>query len=221
MNIQSYITPAAAPEGFMFDATGNLIRIENVPADKRQADEIVRRFIPQAVAINRQLAELKTELSNVIPEFIAALAKEHGIKKMSRIKGNIELTSFDGTLKLARTMRDKVQVNANIEAARQLFFQYLNVATSGVDDALKKLVGRAFGGGKENQISVSRLIDIKNTDINHPLWTQAVKALEDALEVHDTASYYLFYYRSENGEYRPITLQFSAVELDPFLFGAQ
>lgn len=221
MTIEQYINPKQPPEGYMQDPTGNLIRRENVSADKLEADEIVRKYIPRAVDIHRQLVTLKTELTNDIPAFIAKLARDHGVKKMGRIKGNIEMNSFDGTLKLKRSMQDKIQVNANIEAARQLFMQYHSAVTVGADEATKKLIGRAFGSGKENSISVSRLIDIKNIDIDHPLWRQAVEALESALEVHDTASYYLFYYRGENGEYRPITLQFSAVELDPFLFGAQ
>ncbi len=218
--IEKLLTPEKTPDGFLMDSGGNLIKTANITPDKLEADALVRRFAPTAVAIHRQLIALKTELTNEIPKFIAALAATHGMKRMGKIKGNIELTSFDGALKLKRSMQDMVHVSANIEAARQLFTQYMSAATAGIDEGVKKLLTRAFGSGKENQINVSRLIEIKNTDIDHPLWRQAVEALESALEVHDTASYYLFYYRAENGEYRPITLQFSAVELDPFLFAS-
>ena len=217
MNIHTLLAKHDIPAGFKLDAGGNLIKVDNIKTDKLRADELVYQFIPEAVRINQELISLKTKLSSAIPAFIKELVEEHGVKKMAKIKGNVELTSFDGHFKLKRSIQDKIQVNANIEAARQLFDQYQDAVTNGVDDAIKKLIARAFGGSG-NQISTSRLIDIKNTDIDHPLWKKAVEALEQALEVHDSTAYYLFYYRAENGDYRPISLQFSAVELDEFLY---
>lgn len=200
------------PEGWKMDGEGRLVRIENISAQHIEEDALVTEFIAQAQALQQAMQQLKTALSKSADTFVARLIEEYGIKKLGKIKGNIDFFSFDRRYKISRRVHDTIRVNARIEAARQLFDQYIDTVTQDLqDDGVKVLINRAFKPARTNEFSVGKLVQLLNLDIKHPLFRQAVEALRDALETDTSSVYFNFYERNNQGSYELISLRFSDV----------
>lgn len=200
------------PAGWKLDGEGRLVKIENISEQVLEEDALVLQFIEQAKAVHHAMQQLKTALTHTSEAFIAKLVADYGVKRLEKIKGNIDFFSFDRSIRISRRVQDTIKVNARIEAARQLFDQYINAVTQHLsDDGVKVLINRAFKPAKKNEFSVSKLVQLLNVDIKHPLFKRAVDALRDALETDTSCVYYNFYQRNPQGVYELLSLRFSDV----------
>lgn len=208
------------PAGWKLDGEGRLVKIENISEQVLEEDALVLQFIEQAKAVHHAMQQLKTALTHTSEAFIAKLVADYGVKRLEKIKGNIDFFSFDRSIRISRRVQDTIKVNARIEAARQLFDQYINVVGQKLGDSeeaegARVLISRAFKPAKKNEFSVTKLIDLLNVTISHPLFRQAVAALRDALETDGSAVYYNFYQRNPQGAYELLSLRFSDVPVLP------
>ena len=206
------------PPGWMMDGEGRLVKQANISEQHLEEDALVKQFMTQALAVHAAMQQLKTELTKSSDAFIAKLVKDYGVKRLEKIKGNVDFFSFDRSFRISRRVQDTIKVNARIEAARQLFDQYINTVTQDLaDDGVKVLINRAFKPARTNEFSVSKLVQLLNVEINHPLFKQAVAALRDALETDSSCVYYNFYQRTPTGVYELLSLRFSDVAVLPAL----
>lgn len=204
------------PPGWKLDGEGRLVKEANISEQHLEEDALVNQFMAQAVAVHTAMQQLKTLLTQTSDAFIAKLVKEYGVKRLEKIKGNVDFFSFNRQYRISRRVQDTIKVNARIEAARQLFDQYINAVTQDLaDDGVKVLINRAFKPAKTNEFSVGKLVQLLNVEINHPLFRQAVEALRDALETDTSCVYYNFYQRNAAGTYELLSLRFSDVPALP------
>lgn len=206
------------PAGWMMDGEGRLVKQNNINPQLLEEDALVKQFMTQAVAVHEAMQQLKTVLTKSSDAFVAKLVQDYGVKRLEKIKGNIDFFSFDRQFRISRRVQDTIKVNARIEAARQLFDQYINTVTQDLaDDGVKILINRAFKPARTHEFSVSKLVQLLNVEISHPLFKQAVAALRDALETDSSCVYYNFYQRNSQGNYDLLSLRFSDVTVLPTL----
>lgn len=206
------------PPGWKMDGEGRLVKQANISEQHLEEDALVNQFTMQAIALHTAMQQLKTVLTQNADAFIAKLVKDYGVKRLEKIKGNLDFYSFNRQYRISRRVQDTIKVNARIEAARQLFDQYINVVTQDLaDDGVKVLINRAFKPARTNEFSVSKLVQLLNVEINHPLFRQAVEALRDALETDTSCVYYNFYQRNAAGTYELLSLRFSDVPALPVM----
>jgi hypothetical protein len=200
------------PKGFVMDAKGNLLNKANLTPFQREEDNLCNALFVKAQTIQTAMAMFKHESMSMVEEVLERCLKEHGIKKFAKIKGNVQFTSIDGLIKIQRSIDDRIEVNAISEVARQLISQYKQTIEQNAGEDAKAWIDTTFEG-KDGNLSVSKVVDFMNKDIDHPLYRQAVDALRKSLFVNGSKAYLRFYFREDSDDqWQALPLQFSSID---------
>lgn len=201
-----------APAGFVFNAQGDLIRISNLTPLQREEEALCKELFPMAQSLNEQMAHFKYQSMHLVNVVIERCVKEHNIIKLKKIKGTVTFFSIDGLIKIVRSIDDRIEINSNIEAARQLFDQYRDVIKRDSSGDAQQWIDTSFET-KNGKMSTGKLIEIMNKEIDHPIYRKGVEALRKSLFVAGTKAYLRFYFRdAADDEWKSLPLQFSSID---------
>lgn len=210
---ESLMSEIKIPAGYAMRANGDLVKLENLTALEREEDTLVKALFPRAKALHDDMARFKYDAMHMIEAVIKRCITEHGIKRFEKIKGNVSFTSIDGQYRVERTINEKIEANSSIESARQLFEQYTKVLEQQSGDDAKEFLSSYFRLNK-GQYVTSRLVELCNKNINHPLYKQARAALQEALFVSSSKAYVRFYIRNKKDDsWEGMALQFSSIPM--------
>jgi hypothetical protein len=122
-------------------------------------------------------------------------------------KGNLTLTSYDGTLQVKVQVSENIRFDERIQAAKALIDECIHDWTAGSSSEVKALVEHAFQSDKEGKISIGRILGLTRLKIDDETWLQAMEAIRDSIQVVDTATYMRLYERTgPNANWTPISL---------------
>lgn len=183
------------PAGYLKNAKGHLVPQELVKPIDALRDELVRDLCAEANNISEQLASFKRRALARIDEFVEFSAAEYDVK-MGGKKGNIDLVSYDGELKIVVQVRDLLQLDERMLAARALIDEYLAEMLDGAKSDIVKLINGAFSTDPAGQVSVSKVMGLRRIDIDHPTWRRAMQALVDAMSINGSCRYIRLYRRA-------------------------
>jgi hypothetical protein len=206
MNSQTPLPPAETSAGtidvggktYMQDAKGALVPLGLVKPVDKLMDEAVRKMIDFARDLSAQIARFKGHCFDDVGSFQALIAQEYGAS-CGGAKGNITLTSFDGTLKVQVQAADVLEFGPELQAAKKLVDQCLSEWSEGSCDELKAIVSRAFQVDREGRINRAELFMLLRTDIADPRWKQAMTAIRDSIRIIGSKTYIRFYERADAG----------------------
>lgn len=205
----------AIPPGYVMRANGDLSLESNLTTLEREEEALVRQLFPQAEELNELIGKFKYNAMRAVETTVSRCIKEHGIKRFEKIKGNVQFVTVDGKYKVERAINEKVEYNSSIEAARQLFDQYASMMEEQAGSDAREMIKEYFRMNN-NQFSVSKLIEVCNKKIEHPIYKQAVGAMRQALFVGSSKAYLRFYIRSETDDsWVAMPLQFSSIDAIP------
>ena len=202
-------TATAIPAGYMQDSKGRLVRIDQIRGHELQRDTLVRDLVARCQEHSRQAADLKARLLDDIAAHIALVAEDYGVQ-ISGSRGNVQLVSYDGRLKVERAIAERITVGEQIQAAEHLVRAILDEIE---EPTARAIVDRAFRRDrKTGELSAARLIDLIAVDIDDDRWRRAVQAIRDALQASGTATYFRAYARPDStASWQQIPVDFSAV----------
>lgn len=201
-----------APAGFVFNATGDLIKESNLTPQQKEDNALVNTLFPMARELNKKIAHFKYVSMHLVEEVIERCLKEHKIVKFKKIKGNVQFVTFDGLLKVQRSISDQIEANSISEVARQLLGQYRDALKRDSGNDANEWIDITFED-KSGKLSVHKIFDFMNKDIEHPLYRQAVEALRKSLFTSGTKAALRFYYRENTDqEWLALPLQFSSIQ---------
>lgn len=199
------------PPGYAMRANGDLVKLENLTDLEREEDALVNAIFPRAKALHDAMAEFKYVAMNMIEETIKRCVEEHGIKKFTKIKGNVQFVSVNGNYKIQRAVDDRIEHDSSIEVAMQKFAMYSEVLKEQAGPDAVKFIDIATTA-KNGKYSTSRLIDLLNKDIDHPLYVGAKSALMQSLFISGSKAYLRFYIRNPRDDsWTAMPLQFSSI----------
>lgn len=181
--------------GYLKNAKGHLVPKELVKPIDALRDELVRDLCAEASNLAEQIASFKRRALARIDEFVEFSAAEYDIK-MGGKKGNIDLVSYDGELKIVVQVRDLLQLDERMLAARALIDEYLADVLDGAKSDIVKLINGAFSTDPAGQVSVSKVMGLRRIDIDHPTWRRAMQALVDAMSINGSCRYIRLYRRA-------------------------
>ena len=205
--------PAEIPSGIeiingaehMRDAKGALVPKDLVKPQHQLEDETVRKVMGFAVAISEQVARFKTHCLEDLDAFEALLAQEYNAK-LGGAKGNKQLVSYDGLLKIQVQNADYIDFGPELQIAKGLIDDCLNEWVSESGPELRAIVTRAFNTDKPGQINKSEIFTLLRLEIEDARWQRAMKAIRDAMRVVHTKEYIRFYRRDNlDAPWQPIT----------------
>jgi len=204
------------PPGYIQHANGDLICIDNLSADKKAEHKMVEMLLGEVKNARKVMQELKFKTFDTTEFHMKDMLENHNIAKYGKVKGNVEFFSADGKYKVMRSIADKVEQSCEIEVAIQSIALYASAlkeqagpdASTFIDIALKK---------KNGSYNTQRLMEMmaQGKDIKHPLWIKAMAALRESLFISGSKVYFNFYQLNDEGEWIPLTLQFSRLPSMP------
>lgn len=179
---------------YMTDARGALVPLGTIKAQDKLIDETVRKIMVHAIALSEQIGRFKGHTFDDIGSMQALLEQEYGAKA-GGAKGNVTLTTFDGTMRVVLKMADLIEFGPELQAAKKLVDECLNDWSADAGDELRMIVNRAFQVDKEGRINRAEIFMLLRAQIDDPRWKRAMDAVRDSIRVIGAKAYLAFHKR--------------------------
>ncbi len=198
------------PEGYKVNARGDLIAIANIKAIDQAKDDLVYEIVKKAKDKAAELVEFKTKTMADIEAFVQLSNEQYGVK-LGGIKGNVSLVSFDGKYRVLRSIQETLAFDEKIQAARKLIDDCLHSWTEGARPELCTLINNAFAVDSAGNLSIGRILSLRQLDIKDERWQQAMRAISDSVVFQCSKAFIRVYEKSETGEEKLINLDVAKV----------
>jgi len=199
------------PDQFRRNAKGHLVPLDQIKDIDRLRDDLVNGVIDKVKALQEDMRKIKTEIASEVEAFLELSAREYGTSYGGK-KGNVTLSSFDGSHQIKRAVADSLAFDERLQVAKELIDQCIHEWTAGSSSEVQALVEHAFQTDKEGKISTARVLGLRSLNIQHEKWQQAMQAIMDSIQVTGSKSYLRFYERQgPEGPHRQIPLDVAAL----------
>jgi hypothetical protein len=195
---------------FMVDSQGRQVPLELVSEIDKLRDQTVRRIADEAMKMKEVLNGFKQRIHDDIYTFVELSANQFG-KTWGGKKGNITLTSFDGSYRLVVAMDDTITFDERLQVARQIIGECLDRWSTDARPEIRLLVNDAFQVDKAGNISTSRVLGLRRLEISDPDWQKAMQAITESIQITGSKQYLRFYKRDASGKYEQIPLDVAAL----------
>lgn len=203
-------TMQAIPDGYMQNAVGHLVPVESIKEIDLARDEFVKELVKNAKELAATVTTFKERIAADMQAFLDLSSEKYGVT-LGGAKGNISLVSFDGRFKVLRDVSERIDFDERLQTAKALIDECLREWTRDSGAEVRTLIEDAFQVDKKGKINTKRILGLRKLNIEHPTWQRAMEAIGDAVTVIGSCTYYRVYERDEKGEYRQLSLDFSAV----------
>lgn len=191
---------------FYTDHRGRRSPADMVDEIDRMRDGLVRDLVRYARDMRDGLAAFKRHVFGEIEAFQAISNERFGVQVGGK-KGNIQLTSYDGTRKVLVAVAENQVFDERLQAAKQLIDECLQEWTEGARDEIKVLIQDAFQVDSAGKISTWRVMGLRSLNIEDEKWLRAMRAISESLKVVGTTEFVRFYERdTPKGKWEAISL---------------
>lgn len=198
------------PDGYKKDAKGRLCPVEIIPAIDLARDDFVAEKYTLALALQEQMAKFREALFEDIDAFVQ-LSAERYQADVGGEKGNVTLTSFDGSTRVLRAISDTLAFDERLQAAKALIDECVNEWLEDARPEIKALIADAFQTDKAGKISTARVLSLRRLDIQDEKWQQAMSALSDSLKVQCSKAYVRIERRNASGRFEAVRFDLAGV----------
>ncbi|ULU26620.1 DUF3164 family protein [Dyella terrae] len=198
------------PAGHWQDAKGRLVPESQIKTIDKMRDELVRSLMAKAEVVNKVIAEFKRDAFAELAAFVELSVGEYDVK-VGGTKGNVSLLSFDGELRVQRSIQESISFDERLQAAKELINACLREWTVDARPEIALLVQDAFRVDASGKIRTGSVLALKRLDIQDARWRRAMDAIGEAVQVVGSKSYVRFYKRDSNGAYQALPLDIAAV----------
>lgn len=203
-------TENTIPPGYWKNVRGDLVPESRVTDIDKLRDQVVRDMCLMAKERRDGLRDFKLNTMQEVAALVTTSMEQYGVKSGGD-KGNVTLTSYDGSFKVVRQMADHLIFGEQLQAAKELIDQCVIRWAKDADDNIKALITHAFQTDKEGKINTGRVLGLRQLKITDADWLMAMQAITDSIKVASTKPYIRFYERNTEGGYDPINLDLAAV----------
>lgn len=194
------------PDGYWEDAKGAFIPIESIKPEHQEEDALVKSLVEEAEELEQRLAAFKARAFGDVQAFRDLVAEKYGVKRGGK-KGNVTLSTFDGSQQVVVAIAEHLSFGTELEAAKALIDGCIHKWSEGANANLRALVDQAFQVDKAGKISTSRVLGLRRLAIEDPDWLRAMDAISDAIRVTGTKTYVRVYKRHPGSEvHEPVSL---------------
>ncbi|MFW5499616.1 MULTISPECIES: DUF3164 family protein [unclassified Maridesulfovibrio] len=199
-------------EGYMENAQGHQVPLDQVKEIDKLRHETVMELVGQVHNERKVMSRLKGRMMGDIEAFVQTSLEEYGVKRGGK-KGNVTLHSFDGKYKIERAMQEHMVFDERLEAAETLIGECLQEWSEGSPGELKAVINDAFKVDSEGRVKVGRILGLRRLKINDERWNEAIRAINDSLQIVGSKSYVRVYERQEDGSYEALSLNMASIPL--------
>lgn len=192
--------------GYVEDAKGKLVPIENIKPAAKLEDQTVREIMKFAVDLNAQLGRFRSHTMADLGALDALLAEKYDAK-IGGAKGNRTYQTIDGNMKVQVQVSDQISFGPALQAAKSLIDECLTEWSAGSRPEIQAVVTRAFNTDKEGQINKAELFMLLNLQIEDARWQRAMDAIRDSIQITGSKEYVRFYRRKKRtDEWQAVTI---------------
>lgn len=193
------------PEGYKKDSMGRLVPIELVAEIDIVRDDLIIELVTKAEIKSQELADLRVNMLCDIEAFVELSGEKYG-KKIGGQKGNITLTTYDGTYRIIRAIDEDFIFDERLQVAKALIDECIQDWQQGSRPEIIALVNDAFQVDKTGKINTGRILGLRRLGIKDDRWQQAMTAISDSLKTIGSRTYVRFYKKDSTGKYRQIDI---------------
>jgi len=182
-----------------------------IRVDKQLEDEFVEKWTEKAQELAEQIKQFKIDMYAECYAFDEMIRVDYDAPAALTAKGNMDLSTFAGTKKIEIKVNKLINFDHKLKYAKEKIDEWLDQKTADADDDLRTLINRVFDV-KGEKIDVRQIISLKQLNIDHPLWNEAMKIIDESIVVSGTKSYIRFKERAGgeiDGGLGTINLDFS------------
>jgi hypothetical protein len=185
-----------ADQFYWRDAKGALVPEELVKAADKVIDDQVRKIMGHALELSAQIARFKQHTLDDVADLLDLLLQDYKTK-IGGEKGNVSLTSYDGTLQVRLQIQERLTFGPELQAAKANVDAYLTELAADQDPVLRGLVHHAFRTDQAGLINRAELFRLLRYEIADDRWQQAMRAIKDSIRVEGTKEHVRFYQRED------------------------
>ena len=190
------------------DLNGNEVPAQYVPRLDKERERITLKYLAKAKKLSEQLEQFKTDLLNDCDAIYNQMLEENNVPGNS--KGGFSVSTFDRSAKIEISVQERIEFDDLISVAHEKIKQYLEEKTQNVDHDLVQIINQAFETRK-GRMDVKRILGLFRLQINHPLWIDAMELIKRSITRNNSKRYARVWEKDDNGEYRNVELNFSAI----------
>lgn len=183
-----------AGKEYMPNAKGALVPLELVKPIDKLRDEAVRKVIGYALTISAQIGRFRAHCMDDLDSLDALLEQEYGAKA-GGTKGNRTYQTVDGLMKVQVAINDFESAGPELQIAKSLVVECMDEWTADSRAEVRALITRAFDTDKEGKVNLKEIKKLKSLSIEDPRWLQAMRAIDDAINVVYSKQYVRFHVR--------------------------
>ena len=190
------------PEGYRKNAQGHLVPEGIIaPLDKIR-DDLVREGVKKAEETAAAVAAFREWAVNGARNYMALAEQEYGVKR-GGAKGNLTLTSYDGSMRWTLDVSDTLSLESEEMAlAMTLINECIAKWSDGSNPGLVTLVQEAFRPGKNGQLSAAKVWPLLRYEIDDETWKKAMELVKKAARPDQTREYLRFHVRGADGSWK-------------------
>ena len=194
---------------FREDSRGALVPESSIKPQDILKDDLVEESAEKILALESEMRRVKSDIMESIRAYIGLIGDKYGVK-LGGQKGNIQLVSLDGKTKILISISERISLNENVIAAKELIDEYLEDAIKGSSADIKQLVTSAFRV-KQGSLDARSILRLRQLNIEDERWKKAMDIIADSIVIQSSESYLRLYKKNTSGIMEYVPLDFSVI----------
>lgn len=194
-------------DGRMLTSDGDLRRVENIHDMDLIEHDLVLDIAAIWLPLRDRLQRFKQHNFEDMTAFVDMLFEKYQVKRGGEEKG-LTVTTFDRKFKLVISIQKLISFGPEIEVAQAKMLSAID--ETGGNSEFKTLVTAAFTM-IDGKLRVSEILRLRSIKIENATWNEAMKIVNDAIEVISKKRQIRLYQRNEAGGYDNIPLDIAAL----------
>lgn len=175
---------------------------------ERKQDAFAFKMAKKAIQLADKLKQFKEELFTSADDIYELMQADAHVNTGE--VGNYTITSYGKEVKVEVSVQHRIEFDSNITFAKEKIFQYIREKLGDKDDALRKLIYTSFETSR-GQLDTKNVLRLMKLKIDHPLWNEGIELIKKSMDVNRSKRYARVFVRDQNGEYKPVGLNFSNI----------
>ncbi len=177
--------PTADAQGNWLDARGRAVPVRYVDPTVKARDRLVRRITAKTVRLHEQMRAVKAQVLELVDGYLDHVAARHD----EAWKGNAELVTFDGNLKVEVKINEALEFDERLQVAKGKIDHCLRRWTGNARVEVQVLIQQAFQVDSKGRINVRSILTLRQLRFDDPVWNQAMDLIADSLRIRTTRRY--------------------------------
>jgi len=190
-------------KGCWINGEGDAIPPKLIRPEDKKRETLLQRSGNRMIALQDTIVKVKAAVEKIVDAYIETLALP------ADWKGNMEIISYDGKVKLQVKSNPVLEFSESIHTAKARLDLLLEKWAAGSRDEIKLLVQRAFVTNRKGQMDKRAILGLRTLNIKDPEWQAIMELISDSVKVINRKRYIMLLVRNEKDEWENINLNWA------------